>query len=77
MGASPVINARRAWTGPVANPAREENGLALFEGEAVGGLLYDCGTGPQKPLEARIAGLEREAAVLQELLEGLPESSSA
>lgn len=43
-----------------------------MEGEAETALLYDCGKGPQKLLEARIAGLEREAEVLRELLEKQP-----
>lgn len=64
-----ALPALRAWTGEVKNPAREENWLAMFEEEALSGLRYDCGQGPQKLLEARIAGLEREADVLRELLE--------
>jgi hypothetical protein len=64
-----ALPALRAWTGEVANPAHEENWLALFEGEARSGLLYDCGAGPQKLLAARIAGLEREVEVLGELVE--------
>ncbi|MCB2379150.1 hypothetical protein LGH70_16230 [Hymenobacter sp. BT635] len=60
-----ALPALRAWAGEVKNPAREENWLALFEGEAVSGLLYDCGAGPQKLLETRIAGLERELCYLR------------
>lgn len=62
----------RAYTGPVANPTREAGWLALFEGEAVDGLRHDCGAGPQRLLEARIAGLERERELLEELLATLP-----
>ena len=58
----------RAWTQPVKNPAREAGWLALFEGEAVDGLRDDCGAGPQLLLAARIAGLEREAELLAEVL---------
>ncbi|UOQ70328.1 hypothetical protein [Hymenobacter cellulosilyticus] len=71
-----ALPALRAFTGPVKNPAHEENWLALIEGEAEIALLYECGTGPQKLLEARIAGLEREAEVLRELLEELPAAPS-
>ncbi|RYU82426.1 hypothetical protein [Hymenobacter persicinus] len=67
-----ALPALRAWTGPVRNPALEENWLALFEAEAQSGLLDDCGAGPQKLLEARIAGLEREAEVLGKLVEQTP-----
>ena len=63
-----ALPALRAWTGPIRDPALEESWLALFEGEAQSGLLYDCGAGPQKLLAARIAGLEREAQVLGELV---------
>ena len=64
----------RAYTGPVKNPAREAGWLALFEGEAVDGLRDDCGPGPQRLLEARIAGLLREAELLEELLGPVPPS---
>ncbi|WP_211289905.1 hypothetical protein [Hymenobacter chitinivorans] len=64
-----ALPALRAFTGPVKHPAREENWLALLESETETALLYDCGRGPQKLLEARIAGLEREAEVLRELVE--------
>jgi hypothetical protein len=56
----------------VKNPAREAGWLALFEGEAVDGLRDDCGAGPQRLLVARLAGLEREAELLEELLATLP-----
>ncbi|GAA4365101.1 hypothetical protein GCM10023185_35140 [Hymenobacter saemangeumensis] len=62
----------RAYPGPVSNPAREAGWLALFEGEAEDGLRDACGAGPQRLLEARIAGLEREAELLEELLNELP-----
>ena len=58
----------RAYAGPVKNPAREAGWLALFEGEAVDGLRDDCGAGPQRLLEARLAGFNREAELLEELL---------
>ena len=67
-----ALPALRAWTGPVRNPAHEENWLALFEAEAVDELANHCGAGPQRLLEARIAGLEREAELLEEMLAGLP-----
>ena len=54
--------------GPVKNPTREAGWLALFEGEAVDGLRDDCGPAPQRLLEARIAGLTREAELLEEML---------
>jgi transcriptional regulator with XRE-family HTH domain len=63
-----ALPALRAWTGPVKNPAREAGWLALFEGEAMDGLRDDCGPGSQRLLEARIAGLEREAELLEEML---------
>jgi DNA-binding XRE family transcriptional regulator len=71
-----TLPALRAWTGPVRNPELEESWLALIEHEAITGLKYDCGAGPQKLLEARIAGLEREAEVLRELLEELPATAT-
>ncbi|UOQ51037.1 hypothetical protein [Hymenobacter cellulosivorans] len=64
-----ALPALRAFPEPVKNPAHEENWLALLETEAETALLYDCGAGPQKLLEARIAGLEREAEVLRDALE--------
>ncbi|WP_035567065.1 hypothetical protein [Hymenobacter sp. IS2118] len=67
-----AVPALRAYTGPVKNPAREAGWLALFEGEAVDGLRDDCGAGPQRLLEARLAGLEHEAGLLEELLTTLP-----
>lgn len=67
-----ALPALRAWTGPVKNPAREAGWLALFEGEAVDGLRDDCGAGFQRLLEARLAGLEREAELLEETLATLP-----
>jgi transcriptional regulator with XRE-family HTH domain len=67
-----ALPALRAWTGPVRNPEFEAKWLALFEQEAVAGLLNDCGKGPQRLLEARIAGLEREAELLAETLAELP-----
>ena len=63
-----ALPALRAYAGEVKNPAREAGWLALFEGEALDGLRDDCGPGPQRLLEARLAGLEREAELLGELL---------
>jgi len=71
-----AMPALRAWTGPVSHPVLEENWLAQFEAEATTALLDDCGKGPQKMLQARIAGLEREAEVLQELVDELSEAPS-
>lgn len=65
-----AVPALRAYTGPVKNPAREAGWLALFEGEATDGLRDECGAGPQRLLQARIAGLEREAELLAEMLPG-------
>ncbi len=67
-----ALPALRAYEGPVANPAHEENWLALLEGEALQALEQVCGPGAQALLEARIAGLEREAEVLAERLAALP-----
>lgn len=66
-----ALPALRAWTGPVPHPTQEENWLALFEAEAVEALGNDCGAGPRRLLEARIAGLEREAELLEEILSGI------
>jgi DNA-binding XRE family transcriptional regulator len=63
-----ALPALRAYTGPVRNPAREAGWLALLEGEAMDALRGDCGAGPQRLLEARMAGLEHEAELLEELL---------
>ncbi|RTQ48183.1 hypothetical protein EJV47_17285 [Hymenobacter gummosus] len=68
-----VIPALRAWAGPVANPAQEEKWLTQVEQEARNALQHDCGLGPQRVLEARIAGLEREAELLAQTLAELPE----
>ena len=67
-----ALPALRAYAGPVPNPARDAGWLALFEGEAVDGLRYACGAGPQRLLAARLAGLEREAEMLRELPDALP-----
>ncbi|SHJ82071.1 hypothetical protein SAMN02745146_0261 [Hymenobacter daecheongensis DSM 21074] len=63
-----ALPALRAYAGPVENPAREAGWLALFEGEAVDELRDLCGAGPQRLLEARLAGLVREVELLEELL---------
>lgn len=62
----------RAWTGPVDDPEREARWLDGFEQDAAYELRYVCGAGPQRLLEARIAGLEREAAMLAETLGEAP-----
>ncbi len=63
-----ALPALRAYPGPVPNPAREAGWLALFEGEALDALRDHCGTGPQRLLVARLAGLAREIELLEELL---------
>ncbi|AMR27193.1 hypothetical protein A0257_08845 [Hymenobacter psoromatis] len=63
-----ALPALRAGTGSGARPAHEENWLALFASEAEEALLFTCGAGPQRLLEARLAGLEHEAALLREIL---------
>ncbi|UOQ97528.1 hypothetical protein MUN81_20135 [Hymenobacter sp. 5317J-9] len=62
----------RAWTGPDPLPAQADAWLSRFEQEAEVELLYACGAGPQGLLEARLAGLEREAERLEELLASQP-----
>ncbi|WP_345050444.1 hypothetical protein [Hymenobacter glaciei] len=67
-----MLPALRAYAGQVTNPARETAWLGLLEAEAVDGLRDRCGAGPQGLLAARIAGLEREAELLQALLPPSP-----
>lgn len=67
-----ALPALRAYAGPVPDPDGEAAWLALFETEAVTGLRYTCGPGAQRLLEARIAGLEREAELLAEWLASEP-----
>ena len=67
-----ALPALRAWTGPVRDAKHEENWLALFEREAEQALRFDCGAGPQRLLEARIAGLDYEAELLAKTLATLP-----
>ena len=62
LAATPLL---RAYTGPVNNLAREAGWLALFEGEALDGLRDRCGPDAQVLLDARVAGLAREAEVLE------------
>ncbi len=62
LAAAPAL---RAYTDPLPNPARDAGWIALFEGEALDGLRARCGAGPQTLLAARLAGLEREAEVLE------------
>ncbi len=68
LAAAPAL---RAWPGAAAR-ALEARWLDSFEEEAVEKLRIDCGPGPQKMLEARLAGLEHEAALLDALLATLP-----
>jgi hypothetical protein len=63
-----ALPALRAYAGPVPNPAREAGWLALLQGEAEDGLRTQCGPAAQRLLEARLAGLEREAELLEELV---------
>ena len=63
-----ALPALRAYAGPVPGSTRETGWLALLEGEAEDGLRSQCGRGAQRLLEARLAGLEREAELLEELL---------
>lgn len=63
-----ALPALRAYAGPVPNATRETGWLALLEGEAEAGLRTRCGRGAQRLLEARLAGLEREAELLEALL---------
>lgn len=69
LQALPIL---RAYPGEVKNPARDAGWLALFEAEAVDGLRDECGAGPQRLLAARLAGLQREAELLEELLNANP-----
>ncbi|RSK42979.1 hypothetical protein [Hymenobacter perfusus] len=63
-----AVPALRAWPGPVSNPEREARWLDSFEQEAVQMLRDVCGRGPQLLLQARIAGLEQETALLEAAL---------
>jgi uncharacterized protein YigA (DUF484 family) len=66
----------RAWTGPVLDAEEEAEWLATFELEAKVKLRDNCGAGPQRLLEARLAGLEREAELLAETLAEPPPPTS-
>ncbi|MGI4873512.1 MAG: hypothetical protein ACRYFX_20340 [Janthinobacterium lividum] len=67
-----ALPALRAYAGPVPHPAQEKSWLDLFESEALAALCDDCGAGPQALLAARLAGLEREAELLEALLAAPP-----
>ncbi|WP_400191326.1 hypothetical protein [Hymenobacter sp. B81] len=67
-----ALPALRAYPGPLAQPEREARWLAALEQEAADALQFTCGAGPQRLLEARIAGLEREAELLAQLLADIP-----
>jgi len=70
-----ALPALRAGAGSGAQPAHEENWLALFASEAEEALRLTCGAGPQRLLEARLAGLEHEAALLREILSAPPSAT--
>lgn len=65
MVAAPAL---RAYPGPVSAPEEEADWLFLFEREALRKLRTRCGATTQRLLEARLAGLQREAEVLAETL---------
>ena len=71
----PALPALRAWVGPVKNPEREANWLDNLQQDADYQLRYVCGAGPQRLLEARLAGLECEAELLAETLATPPPAS--
>ena len=80
--AAPLLNrlaalpALRAWAGPPPKSVeREQRWLATLEAEARQQLRDVCGTGPQQLLQARLAGLEREAQWLEEVLSTLPSAT--
>lgn len=66
-----AVPALRGYTGPVKDPAQEATWLSLFENEALYGLRYECGPGPQALATARLAGLNREAEQLEQLMNAL------
>lgn len=59
-----VAPALRAYPGPIADPEQEANWLTIFEQEAKRQLRYAATA--RRLLEARLAGLEREAELLAE-----------
>ena len=63
-----AVPALRAYPGPVANPEDEADWLTIFELEARKQLREKCGATARLLLEARLAGLQREAEVLAEAL---------
>ena len=69
LAAVPIL---RAWTGPDPDAAQAEAWIDRFEQQAVSELQYGCGAGPQLLLRARIAGLEQEAALLEQALAAAP-----
>ena len=69
LAAVPIL---RSWTGPDPDAAQAEGWIERFEQEAVSELQYVCGAGPQLLLRARIAGLEQEAALLEQALAAIP-----
>ncbi|GAA4384576.1 hypothetical protein [Hymenobacter koreensis] len=68
--------ALRAYPGPVENPQDEADWISLFEQQARRQLRSTCGATARRLLEARLAGLQREAEVLAEGLEKDAESGA-
>lgn len=69
LTAAPAL---RAYPGPVSNPEDEANWLTIFELEARRQLRTTCGATTQHRLQARLAGLRAEAALLAEVLANTP-----
>ena len=65
LAAAPAL---RAYPGPISSPEDEGIWLTHFEREALGQLRTTCGATAQWLLEGRLAGLEREAELLAEVL---------
>ena len=65
LAAVPIL---RNWTGPDPDAVQASGWIDRFEQEALSELNHNCGPGPQLLLRARIAGLEHEAALLEEAL---------
>ncbi|NVO32783.1 hypothetical protein [Hymenobacter lapidiphilus] len=65
LAAAPAL---RAYPGPIANPEDKTNWLTIFELEARRQLRNNCGATARLLLEARLAGMQREAELLTEAL---------
>ncbi|WP_345073341.1 hypothetical protein [Hymenobacter fastidiosus] len=63
-----AVPALRAYPGPVVNPEDEHDGLTIFELEAHRQLREKCGATTRLLLEARLAGVQREAGLLAQAL---------